>query len=152
MNVFASSLLHLGADGDRAPHWDRRRHHGVLVSHQQHRHSALGALSRLAVPRHVPQLLHMERQCRGERGVGGHFCCHTLLITLNVLFQTSCSVSLCSCALCDIRRFIRCHDLPNVLVYCDLYRNGFFFQLCSASGTSYEGSDFCGIKGEATWI
>lgn len=56
------SLLNLGTHRDYVSHWDRRSHHGVLVSHQPHCNSADGTLPGLAVPRHLSQLLHMERQ------------------------------------------------------------------------------------------
>lgn len=76
-------LLFLVPRWDCASHGDCRSHHDVLVSHQPHRHDALGTLSGLAVPCNQPQLLHMERQPRGKRRVGIMTVCfeeHTYIL------------------------------------------------------------------------
>lgn len=54
-------MVSLGTVGACASHWDCGSHDVVLVSHKPHCHTALGSLSVLAVPRHLPKLLHMER-------------------------------------------------------------------------------------------
>lgn len=56
------SVLISGPNWNCASHWDCGSYHGVLVSHQPHCNYADGTLPVLAVPRHLSQLLHMERQ------------------------------------------------------------------------------------------
>lgn len=51
-----------GPGRDCAADRHSRCHHGVLVPHQPHRHPADGTVSGMALPCHLPQLLHMERQ------------------------------------------------------------------------------------------
>lgn len=79
-------FFNLGTDRDRLSDWYCWSHHDVVVSHQPHRHPAHGAVPGLAVPRHLSQLLHLERQRWYQRRVeNGVLCRHAadLVLCLN---------------------------------------------------------------------